>query len=247
MRSVTPSPSSAISTSSATRSTPGASWPWARTRRPSTSSGRPVWTPRCARTCRPERTSPGPRPAARPARRARHGPSGDPGARPDRGRRGRRGRDGRGPGHLRRHAPQHGPRCRCDPRPARAAHPPSPAGSPWTRSASDATGACSGSPTPCSATARARSSRRRPWTCRPWTSGIARRVDGRGRNVLHAPADPDLVIDALREALLPATRERIAGARPTLADGRAGQRIADIIAAWRPPRPPRKRPITVPG
>ena len=68
-----------------------------------------------------------------------------------------------------------------------------------------------------------------------------------GRNVLHAPADPDLVIDALREALLPGTRERIAGARPALADGRAGQRIADIIAAWRPPRPPRKPPITVPG
>ena len=68
-----------------------------------------------------------------------------------------------------------------------------------------------------------------------------------GSNVLHAPADPDLVIDALREALLPGTRQRIAGARPPLADGRAGQRIADIIAAWRPPRPPRKPPITVPG
>lgn len=68
-----------------------------------------------------------------------------------------------------------------------------------------------------------------------------------GPNILHAAADPDLVIDALREALAPGTRARVAVARPALADGRAGQRIADIIAAWRPPRPPRKPPITVPG
>jgi UDP-hydrolysing UDP-N-acetyl-D-glucosamine 2-epimerase len=68
-----------------------------------------------------------------------------------------------------------------------------------------------------------------------------------GPNVLHAPADPDLVIEALREALATGTRARVAATRPALADGRAGQRIADIIAAWRPPRPPRKPPITVPG
>jgi UDP-hydrolysing UDP-N-acetyl-D-glucosamine 2-epimerase len=68
-----------------------------------------------------------------------------------------------------------------------------------------------------------------------------------GRNVLHAPADPDAVIDALRAALDPTTQARVAAARPALADGRAGQRIADIIAAWRPPRPPRKPPIKVPG
>ncbi len=68
-----------------------------------------------------------------------------------------------------------------------------------------------------------------------------------GANVLHAPADPRLVADALREALDPATRSRVAAARPALADGRAGQRIADIIAAWPPPRPPRKPPTTVPG
>jgi UDP-hydrolysing UDP-N-acetyl-D-glucosamine 2-epimerase len=68
-----------------------------------------------------------------------------------------------------------------------------------------------------------------------------------GPNVRHAQADPDLVIDALRDALRPATRARIAVARPALLDGQAGQRIADIIAAWRPPKPPRKPPITVPG
>ena len=68
-----------------------------------------------------------------------------------------------------------------------------------------------------------------------------------GANVVHAPADARMVTDALREALDPATRTRVAAARPELADGRAGARIADIIAAWRPPRPPRKPPITVPG
>ena len=67
-----------------------------------------------------------------------------------------------------------------------------------------------------------------------------------GLNVLHAPADVNLVITALSEALLPTTRTRIAAGRPTLADGRAGERIADIIAAWRPPRPPRKAPMTIP-
>ncbi|HEY3163961.1 MAG TPA: UDP-N-acetylglucosamine 2-epimerase, partial [Candidatus Limnocylindrales bacterium] len=67
-----------------------------------------------------------------------------------------------------------------------------------------------------------------------------------GANVLHAAAEQALVIEALREALDPATRAHVKAAHPPLADGRAGQRIADIIAAWRPPRPPRKPPIPVP-
>jgi len=67
-----------------------------------------------------------------------------------------------------------------------------------------------------------------------------------GANVLHAAAEPDLVIGALREALDPATRARVEATHPPLTDGRAGRRIADIIAAWRPPRPPRKPPIPVP-
>ena len=67
-----------------------------------------------------------------------------------------------------------------------------------------------------------------------------------GPNVLHAPAEPEPVIDALREALADGTRARVAVARPALADGQVGRRIADIIAAWRPPRPPRKPPIPVP-
>ena len=68
-----------------------------------------------------------------------------------------------------------------------------------------------------------------------------------GANVLHAPAEATAVIEGLRAALDSATRAPAAEARPALADGLAGQRIADIIAAWRPPRPPRKPPIQVPG
>lgn len=67
-----------------------------------------------------------------------------------------------------------------------------------------------------------------------------------GPNVRHVPADADLVAAALRSALDPVTRAAIAAAHPPLADGRAGARIADIIAAWRPPSPPRKPPIEVP-
>jgi UDP-hydrolysing UDP-N-acetyl-D-glucosamine 2-epimerase len=67
-----------------------------------------------------------------------------------------------------------------------------------------------------------------------------------GANVIHAAADAQAVADALREALDPATRARIAAAHPPLSDGQAGRRIADIIAAWRPPMPPRKPPIAVP-
>ena len=68
-----------------------------------------------------------------------------------------------------------------------------------------------------------------------------------GANVVHASAEASAVIEALRTALDPTTRARAAEARPALADGLAGQRIADIIGAWRPPRPPRKPPIQVPG
>lgn len=67
-----------------------------------------------------------------------------------------------------------------------------------------------------------------------------------GSNVLHAPADAERVAAALRGALDPTTRRRVEADRPPLADGRAGQRIADIIGAWRPPSPPRKPPIAVP-
>ncbi len=59
-------------------------------------------------------------------------------------------------------------------------------------------------------------------------------------NVLHAPEDPSAIAATLREALDPAFRDRVRATRPPLIDGRAGERIVDIIAAWRPSIPPRK-------
>ena len=65
-------------------------------------------------------------------------------------------------------------------------------------------------------------------------------------NVLHAPVDASGIAAALRRALDPATRASVADGHPVLADGRAGARVADIIAAWQPARPPRKPPIAIP-
>lgn len=64
-------------------------------------------------------------------------------------------------------------------------------------------------------------------------------------NVVHADPVRDAVADALRRALAPAFRDSVAAAHPPLADGRVGERIARIIAAWQPPDLPRKPPIPV--
>jgi UDP-hydrolysing UDP-N-acetyl-D-glucosamine 2-epimerase len=69
----------------------------------------------------------------------------------------------------------------------------------------------------------------------------------REANVIDVPPDRDRIANALRTALTPGTREAIAGRHPALADGRAGRRVADIIAGWRPSIPPRKAPIDVPA
>ncbi|MFH1475241.1 MAG: UDP-N-acetylglucosamine 2-epimerase, partial [Chloroflexota bacterium] len=66
-------------------------------------------------------------------------------------------------------------------------------------------------------------------------------------NVIHAPVDPDAVVHALRRALDPGFRADLRAVRRPLADGRAGERAARIIAAWEPSRPPRKAPIPVDG
>ena len=74
---------------------------------------------------------------------------------------------------------------------------------------------------------------------------VGERQAGRRReaNVIDAPAEGAAVAAALRRALDPATRDAVACRARTLADGAAGHRIADIIARWRPPSPPRKPPI----
>jgi UDP-hydrolysing UDP-N-acetyl-D-glucosamine 2-epimerase len=76
---------------------------------------------------------------------------------------------------------------------------------------------------------------------------VGDRQAGRHReaNVIEAPADPQLVAAALRRALDPAVRAALTGTRPGLLDGRVGERVAAIIAAWRPQIPPRKPPIRV--
>ena len=78
---------------------------------------------------------------------------------------------------------------------------------------------------------------------------VGDRQAGRDRapNVIDVPADPDAVADALRRALAPGFREGLGAAPGEGPDGRAGARVAHIIAAWRPPRPPRKPAIRVPA
>jgi len=67
----------------------------------------------------------------------------------------------------------------------------------------------------------------------------------RWSNVIDATADPAAVTAALRRALDPAFRVAAQTGNLPLADGRAGERVADIIASWHPSRPPRKRPIPI--
>ncbi len=76
---------------------------------------------------------------------------------------------------------------------------------------------------------------------------VGDRQRGRRREgyVLEVPAEASATSAALRLALEPATRAAVVAARPRLADGRVGERVADIIAAWQPPVPPRKRPIVL--
>jgi UDP-hydrolysing UDP-N-acetyl-D-glucosamine 2-epimerase len=67
----------------------------------------------------------------------------------------------------------------------------------------------------------------------------------RHANVLDVPADAAAVAAALRRALDPAFRADLQAADLPLADGRAGERIAHIIAAWHPTHPPRKAPVVL--
>jgi UDP-hydrolysing UDP-N-acetyl-D-glucosamine 2-epimerase len=67
----------------------------------------------------------------------------------------------------------------------------------------------------------------------------------RGPNVIDVPAEPAAIVDGLRRALEPGFRGAAEASIPPLADGRAGQRAADIIAAWQPSRPPRKPPVRI--
>jgi UDP-hydrolysing UDP-N-acetyl-D-glucosamine 2-epimerase len=67
----------------------------------------------------------------------------------------------------------------------------------------------------------------------------------REANVISVAPRAGVVEAALRQALDPRFRGRVAAQHPPLADGHAGERIARIIHAWQPPIPPRKAPIPV--
>ena len=75
---------------------------------------------------------------------------------------------------------------------------------------------------------------------------VGDRQVGRRReaNVIDVPAEVEAVVAGLRRALDPAFRPTLREPDGALVDGRAGERAARIIAAWQPPRPPRKAPIT---
>ena len=78
---------------------------------------------------------------------------------------------------------------------------------------------------------------------------VGDRQAGRRReaNVVDVVAEPEAIAAALRRVLEPAFRDAVATAHPSAADGRAGERIAGIIAAWSPPSPPRKTPSGEPA
>ena len=74
---------------------------------------------------------------------------------------------------------------------------------------------------------------------------VGDRQAGRRRegNVIDVPSEAAAVEGALRRALDPAFRATIPALDARLTDGHAGERAARCIAAWDPPRPPRKPPL----
>jgi UDP-hydrolysing UDP-N-acetyl-D-glucosamine 2-epimerase len=76
---------------------------------------------------------------------------------------------------------------------------------------------------------------------------VGDRQAGRLRHggVVDVPADGDAVAAALLGVLAPGFRSAVTEPGRQPADGRAGERVAHIIAGWHPSIPPRKPPIVV--
>ncbi|MBT8494509.1 MAG: UDP-N-acetylglucosamine 2-epimerase (hydrolyzing) [Deltaproteobacteria bacterium] len=68
----------------------------------------------------------------------------------------------------------------------------------------------------------------------------------RGANVIDVASDVEAVAQALRTALSPEFRAKVASQPGPFGDGRASEQIVDILANWKPPNPPRKPPILIP-
>jgi UDP-hydrolysing UDP-N-acetyl-D-glucosamine 2-epimerase len=64
----------------------------------------------------------------------------------------------------------------------------------------------------------------------------------RSAHVLDVDGDADAITAALQRALDPAFRAQL-GSAGVLGDGRAGERIVEVLRRWTPPRPPRKAPV----
>jgi len=62
---------------------------------------------------------------------------------------------------------------------------------------------------------------------------------------MSVPTEAAAVAEAHCQARTRAYRLVARAATPPLTDGRAGARIADIIAAWHPSSPPRQSPVPV--
>ena len=65
----------------------------------------------------------------------------------------------------------------------------------------------------------------------------------RGANVIDVPSEPAAITAGLRRALEPGFRAALTGTASPFGDGRSAARIRDVLAAWKPPRPPVKRAL----
>lgn len=63
----------------------------------------------------------------------------------------------------------------------------------------------------------------------------------RGGNLIDAPVDTAAIVQALRQALSTEFRRTAAAAPSPFGDGRASERIMQVLRQWSPPRPPIKR------
>jgi UDP-hydrolysing UDP-N-acetyl-D-glucosamine 2-epimerase len=63
----------------------------------------------------------------------------------------------------------------------------------------------------------------------------------RGNNVLDAAPETKEIEKALRKALTPEFRAGLRDQASPYGDGRSGERIAEVLASWRPPSPPVKK------
>ncbi len=75
--------------------------------------------------------------------------------------------------------------------------------------------------------------------------GTRQRGRLRGENVIDAPAGAEAIASALRRALDPSFRRSLQGKPSPFGDGRAGERIVEVLRSWSPPKPPVKPGVKI--